>query len=68
MSGIEVDPHLCNGYGNCVMIAPQVFELDEDTLIAVVNEDAGLAAPVEQLREAEADCPARAIKIKGRGA
>lgn len=64
MSRLEVDSHLCNGYGNCVMIAPEVFELDEDTLIAAVNEEASQAAPIEQLREAAADCPARAIRLK----
>ena len=65
MAQVEVDQHLCNGYGNCVMIAPSVFELDEDTLVAVVDEEASRNAPIEQLREAEADCPARAIRLRG---
>lgn len=64
MSRVEVDAHLCNGYGNCVMIAPNVFELDEETLIAVVDGAAADEASEQVLREAESDCPARAIRLK----
>lgn len=64
MSRVEIDTKLCNGYGNCVMIAPDVFDLDEETLIAVVDGSAADAAPEQMLREAESDCPARAIRLK----
>lgn len=63
MVTVEVNRSLCNGYGNCVMIAPLVFDLDEDTLIASVNGAAAAISPIAILREAETDCPARAIRV-----
>ena len=60
---IDIDESACNGYGNCVVAAPEVFDLDPVTGIATViaghPDDADDAA----VAEAEADCPARAIRL-----
>ena len=58
---IEIDESACNGYGNCVVAAPDVFDLDPVTGIATVvtghpDDEAAVA-------DAEADCPARAIRL-----
>jgi ferredoxin len=59
---VSVDPGLCQAYANCVTFAPDVFELDEASGIAVVR----LPEPPPKLREAVeqavALCPTRAIR------
>ena len=60
---VMVDLDECLGYANCVVDAPEVFEIVEDGMqVRVLNED-----PPEELRakvEAAAlDCPAKAITV-----
>ncbi|MFG1923127.1 ferredoxin [Cryptosporangium sp. NPDC048952] len=59
---VDIDENLCNSYGNCVVAAPEIFDLDDETNIAVVQP--GHPADDEALREAAADCPARAITLQ----
>jgi len=60
---IKIDPELCNGYGNCVMTAPDVFDLDNATNGAVVLAGHPTDADRIAVDEAIADCPTRAIRI-----
>jgi ferredoxin len=59
---VSVDTSLCNGYGNCVVAAPAVFDLDESTNLAVVLHENPDGDDQDAALEAAADCPARAIK------
>ncbi len=61
---VDIDETLCNGYGNCVVAAPEVFDLDADTNIAVVQPGRPVEEDGPALREAEADCPVRAIALR----
>lgn len=59
---VTVDPGLCQGYANCVAVAPDVFALDDETGLAVVlveDPPAELHAAVEQ---AVRMCPTQAIR------
>jgi len=59
MYRISIDRSLCNGYGVCESIAPDVFELGDDGLAALragVSED-------EAVSEACDSCPMGAISI-----
>lgn len=60
---VEVDLELCQGYANCVLAAPEVFELSDDGLSAVIDESPGedQRAAVE---EAVRTCPVRAIHLE----
>ena len=62
---VTVDREVCNAYTNCVLAAPDVFELDPAANVAVV-----LVNPVvghdDEVLEAVDDCPARAIKATRR--
>ncbi|QHE70769.1 ferredoxin [Rhodococcus sp. WAY2] len=60
---IHIDTAACNGYGNCLVAAPDVFDLDPDTNIAFTRPGHPTDADQDTLREAEADCPVRAIRI-----
>ena len=62
---VSVDLDQCLGYANCVVDAPQVFDIIEDGMqVRVLQEN-----PPEELRasvEAAAlDCPAKAITVDG---
>jgi ferredoxin len=52
----SVDPNECSAHGDCVEIAPQVFQLDD---VAVVIG----AGPEELILEAAEACPAVAISV-----
>ncbi|GAA2874537.1 hypothetical protein GCM10010472_34880 [Pseudonocardia halophobica] len=65
MTDVEIDETACCGYGNCLVAAPEVFDLHTDTGIAFLRP--GRPREVDRLavREAAADCPARAITVRG---
>lgn len=60
-----LDFDLCEGHGECVVAAPEIFELDDDGEKAVVL----LAEPPEELRakavEAVKICPMAALQLEG---
>ena len=62
---ITVDLHACQGYANCLIEGPSLFDIDDDTNKAIIigGEEHG-----DTLRsEAEAakrGCPAHAIHIE----
>ncbi|WP_099024904.1 ferredoxin [Mycolicibacterium palauense] len=60
---ITVDYDLCEGHGQCLMAAPDLFDVSDDTgKVVVLN-----AEPAESERDratrAAAACPAQAIRI-----
>lgn len=57
---IEIDRQSCTGMAECIRIAPNVFELDEENIAIVVDAS---AATREQLLEAARECPTQAIKL-----
>jgi len=62
---IEVDLDLCQAHGDCVVAAPELFDLgEEDDYVTVL-----VAEPGEELRvkaeRAASDCPVTAITIVG---
>ncbi|SFF39312.1 ferredoxin [Actinacidiphila alni] len=56
---VTVDPGRCDGYGNCVMTVPDVFDLDDEGR-AVVVEDEVEPGRADVLRAVVA-CPYTAI-------
>lgn len=60
---ISVDYTLCEGHGQCLMAAPELFDLPDDAEQAVILN----ADPPEALRDkairAAAMCPALAITV-----
>jgi ferredoxin len=61
---ITVDEAKCCGAGQCVLVAPEVFDQrDEDGIVVLLDAE----PPVEQrstVREAAQVCPAAAIVIE----
>jgi len=58
----EIDESLCIGDGICVDICPEVFEMRDDNLAHVINEDPGPELHA-QVNEAADACPTSAIAV-----
>jgi ferredoxin len=60
---VEADLEACQGYLCCLMAAPEVFDIDDDTAKVVLR----MASPSEDLRhkveDAVRSCPSRALRI-----
>lgn len=62
---VTVDTDVCEAHGECVIAAPEIFELgDDDEVVTVLQEEPG-----EELRdkaeEAVKVCPVAAITVEG---
>ena len=57
---VKVDRDLCIGSAMCVATAPDVFELDDEGLSRVVDQEAG---DEESLRQAAEGCPVQAVLL-----
>lgn len=58
---VSVDPNVCQAYANCVTFAPDVFELDDASGVAVVRMPEPPAELHDAVEQAIALCPTRAI-------
>jgi ferredoxin len=61
---VSVDHELCIGSGNCIHLAKSAFELNDDGLAEVTDQD---AASEEELLLAARACPTSAILVDGEG-
>jgi ferredoxin len=59
---VRVDSEICAGFGICLGIAPEVFELHEDGYAFVLVSE---VAPEDEdaMRRAASQCPAQAIRL-----
>jgi ferredoxin len=62
MKKIEVDWGLCESNGVCMGIIPEVFQLGDDDMLTVLQEDV-TPENEDQVREAVRQCPRQAISI-----
>jgi len=58
---VKVDRELCIGVSNCVVIAPTVFELDDQNKVVVLDPG---SVDEETLMEAAKSCPQNAIILE----
>ncbi len=59
---VKIDPELCNGDEVCVQLCPEVFEMQEDKAVVIMDdipEDLQ-----DSVREAADSCPSEAITIE----
>jgi sterol 14-demethylase len=59
---VEVDMDLCKGHAACMAEAPEIFHVDENGKLTVL-EDAPARELIEKARAAEKYCPNQAIKV-----
>lgn len=61
---ISVDRHKCQGYANCVVASPDVFDLADDGKVALLRAQVGDDTRAE-VEDAVRSCPAAALKLEG---
>lgn len=63
MFRVHADLAKCEGYANCIIAAPDVFSIDDDNVVEVLDEN-----PPEGERpaaeEAVRNCPTQALSIE----
>ncbi|GAA3642839.1 ferredoxin [Nonomuraea antimicrobica] len=60
---VTVDEDKCCGAGNCVLIAPEVFDQREDDGIVILLDATPAPGQYDAVREAAAVCPGAAIEV-----
>jgi ferredoxin len=63
MTSAHIDTDTCAGHGLCASIAPDLFEVDDETGRGVVREPDVSRELVSDLKGAIASCPAAAISL-----
>ena len=60
---VELDEPKCVASGQCVLVAPDVFDQRESDGVAFVLTEEPEARRLDDVREAAAICPAAAIRL-----
>lgn len=60
---IKADFDLCESNGICVGMAPDVFDLDDDDYLVILEENVP-EGRVEELRQVVASCPKSALSLE----
>ncbi|MET8430580.1 ferredoxin [Nocardia sp. NPDC004860] len=63
MPNVRVNREKCEGYGNCVLACPGVFDIDDGGLV-IFDSEAAASASMEDLRRGAYDCPTESIVIE----
>lgn len=58
---VIVDRETCAGFGNCALVAPDAFTLDDENKVRLVGEATGT-----DVERAAAQCPTGAITLAAR--
>ncbi|GAA0985638.1 ferredoxin [Acrocarpospora macrocephala] len=64
---VRVDAGKCVGAGSCALVAPDVFDQDDDDGTVILLHEAVPAGHEDQVREAAAICPAGVIALNHTG-
>jgi len=60
---VIVDTKICEAHGDCVLAAPEVFDLDDDDNVVVLLQEEPGEGLRDQVVEAARLCPVSAIRI-----
>lgn len=60
---LAADRARCIGAGQCVRVAPALFDQDERDGLVVVKFARPVGAALDRARQAERLCPARAVRV-----
>ena len=62
MTRIDVDRERCVGSGTCEMLAPDLFEVGDDGIVAVLRPEPD-GADVDAAEDAVQACPTQALSL-----
>lgn len=60
---IKADIPSCEGYANCVVAAPEYFDLDDDSGLVVVLQEDVAADQKAHVENAVRSCPVAALRL-----
>ena len=60
---VEIQEHRCVAAGQCVLVAPEVFDQRDDDGVVILLEETPGDEDQEAVRNAAAVCPAAAIAV-----
>ena len=60
---VEADLKVCQGFANCVMNAPDLFDLDDDDTVVLLREEIG-DDELAHADQAVRSCPVTALKLE----
>lgn len=63
MIKVEIDLSRCQGYGNCVTAAPDVFDIDDEGQAFLLVEESMPDEELARMKAAAAVCPVTAITV-----
>lgn len=63
MPVVRAHQHVCQGYANCVIGAPDHFDLNDDGIVIVLKAEVGGADRV-RVTEAARSCPVSALVVE----
>jgi ferredoxin len=61
---IIADLEACQGYANCVIEAPDVFDIDDSSAKVVILQATPTPDLMDDVRRAAAACPVKALTIE----
>ena len=61
---VALDITKCQGYANCLIEAPEIWDFDEDTDIAVLKDERPDSTLLEKAQASARGCPAHAITVE----
>jgi ferredoxin len=61
---VVLDLNTCQGYANCVMVAPEVFDINEETGLAVLLQETPDDSQLAAVEEAVRQCPTESISVE----
>ncbi|MBA3409326.1 MAG: ferredoxin [Geodermatophilaceae bacterium] len=63
MAVVNADFGVCQGYANCVMTAPEVYDIDDDGVVVLLKEEISEEERAK-VQEAVNSCPVSALSIE----
>jgi ferredoxin len=63
---VTINRQACVGYASCMMIAPEVFDVDDDDLVVLLSDNPDEAMR-DKVEHAARSCPKKAITVDGDG-
>lgn len=60
---VKLDESLCQTYGNCLLAAPDVFDLDASSPVVTVLQPRPAEANRAEVEDAVRSCPVEALRL-----